>query len=341
MNNGKMSLIAGRISYLFLPPIFITLIPLGLLCNVPWLGILVGAVVVPVADEMIGRRDGPVTGPTSMEVRSFLVVLLLVLGWSITRVARLESWVAVVMAGASSGYVVGAIGIAAAHELGHRRLRFDRWLSQALLACIGYGHYQVAHKRHHVRAGLHEDPATARREESLWFFFPRYFRGIWRDANEVVASSRGYRRYKPALLLAASGALFGLSGALFGPKALVFWATQAAVGLFLIGSVDYIQHWGLRRKLLENGHHERQGPSHTWESSFWLSERVTFNLTRHNFHHLAPPKEASCIERIPTAPHMPFGYGTMVIIAAIPALFRKLMEPRLSSYLANEASGGT
>jgi len=81
--------------------------------------------------------------------------------------------------------------------------------------------------------------------------------------------------------------------------------------------------------LLENGHYERQGPAHTWESPFWLTERTTFNLTRHSFHHLVPSKGASEIERVPTSPEMPLSYGTMVIVATIPPLFRKLMEPRL------------
>jgi alkane 1-monooxygenase len=330
--------LSGRIWYLVMPVIFIGLIPLGLIFNVPWLGLIVGAVVVPVADELIGRKEAQVTGPSLMEIRCMLVSFLLILWWSLGQVARLESWPAVILAGASSGYVLGIVGIPAAHELGHRRLWLDKLLGQCLLACIWYGHYQVAHSRHHIRVCLPDDPATARREETLWKFFPRYFVGIWKAANEVATRFRGYRHYEPVLLLILSGIILCLIAVFFGQKGFVFWMTQTVVGLFLIGSVDYIQHWGLRRKLLDNGRYERTGLSHSWESPFWLSERITCNLTRHNFHHLAPSLTSDSLERIPSGPQMPLSYGTMVLVASIPSLFRKLMEPRLSSAESEQES---
>jgi alkane 1-monooxygenase len=319
----------SRISYSLFPPLFIALIPVGLLFGIPWLGILVGGGIVPIIDEVIGRGGTAQAGPSRLEVRAVLLVILAMMGWSLARVAELDSWLMIVLAGASSGYILGAIGIAAAHELGHRRSAFDRFLSQALLACIGYGHYQVAHSRHHVRAGLPDDPATARREEGLWRFLPRYWFGVWRDATEAASSSRGLRRHKPALLLLATLAMFGGVGARFGATGVVFWSVQAALSLFLIASVDYIQHWGLRRKKLENGHHEKTTAAHTWEAPFWLSERVTLNLTRHSFHHLSPGKECAAIERVPAGPQMPLSYGTMVLVAAIPPLFQRIMAPHL------------
>ena len=316
-------------SYVLLPAAFIGLIPLGLALNAPWLGLLVGAVIAPWIDELIGRQEACVTGPSVMEVRVLLVAMVLVLGWSLTRVVGFENWLDVVLAAGSSGYILGAIGIAAAHELGHRRNSLDKSLGLTLLACIGYAHYQVSHHRHHVRVGLPDDPATAHREENLYQFFPRYMVGIWRDANAMVARFRGHRRHAPALLLAGSGLLLCAIGACFGAKGAVFWLVQAAVGLFLIGSVDYIQHWGLRRRLLENGRYERAGPAHAWESPYWLSERFTFNLTRHGFHHLMPTKEAYSLQRLPAAPQMPYSYGTTVLLAGIPFLFRKIMEPHI------------
>jgi alkane 1-monooxygenase len=319
----------GSFSYVLLPVAFLALIPVGLAFGLPWLAIVGVGIVLPVADELIGRREAPYTGPTSAEIRWLLLALLVVVTYSLFRVARFESWVAVVLAGASSGYVLGTIGIPGAHELGHRRAWFDRLLGETILACIGYGHYRVAHSLHHFRACLPDDPATAWREESLWGFFPRYFRGIWQDANEAAARMRGYNRHRPALLLGLSALIVCLVGVGFGLKGLVFWMVQGIVGLFLIASVDYIQHWGLKRKPLADGRYEPTNPSHTWESPFWLSERMTFNMTRHNFHHLAPSKKSCHLERVPTAPQMPFSYGTMVVVAAIPPIFRRLMEPRL------------
>jgi len=316
-------------TYILIPALFIGLIPLGLLLNMPWLGLVVGAVVVPSIDEIVGRKEACVTGPSIKEVRILLGALVVALVWSLFQVAQYESWLDIVLAAASSGYIVGAIGIAAAHELGHRRSWVDRSLGLSLLACIGYAHYQVSHHRHHVRVGLPDDPATAHREESLYAFFPRYWIGIWHDATAMVSRFKGYKHHAPALLLVASGILLGLIGAIFGVKGVVFWTIQGAIGLFLIGGVDYIQHWGLHRTLLPDGRFERAGPDHAWESPYWLSERITLNLTRHGFHHLIPTKEADTLQRLPKAPQMPSSYGTMVMVAMFPPLFRRMMEPHL------------
>jgi alkane 1-monooxygenase len=314
--------------YSLLPPAFIALIPLGFCFDAPWLGLFMGAVAVPTADAIIGRREAPLTGPSVPEVRVAVVALLAVLIWSLAPVAALDSWLFVVLAGMSSGYVVGVIGMSAAHELGHGRFWTDRFLGQLMLACIGYAHYQVSHNRHHKRAGLREDPATARREESLWTFLPRYFLGIWRDATHVAAHFKGYRRYQAHLLLALSAAILAAITFVFGARGAVYWIVQGVIGLFLIASVDYIQHWGLVRKVLPDGRREAFGPAHTWESPFWLSERITFNMTRHAAHHFSPMTEPGGLSRVPSGPQMPLSYGMMIIIAVWPPLFRSMMEPR-------------
>jgi len=48
--------------------------------------------------------------------------------------------------------VVGGVAINAAHELGHKSEKLERWLSKIALAQTGYGHSYVEHNRgHHVR----------------------------------------------------------------------------------------------------------------------------------------------------------------------------------------------
>lgn len=70
------------------------------------------------------------------------------------------------------GFLAG-IGINAAHELGHRVERLERWLGKAALAQSGYGHFYVEHNRgHHARVATPADPASARFGESLWEFCP-------------------------------------------------------------------------------------------------------------------------------------------------------------------------
>ena len=66
----------------------------------------------------------------------------------------------------------------------------------------------------------------------------------------------------------------------------------------------------------------------TWESPFWLSERITFNMTRHAADHFSPMTEPGRLSRVRSGPQMPLSYGMMIIIAVWPPLFRSMMEPR-------------
>ena len=78
------------------------------------------------------------------------------------------------------------IGIATAHELGHKKETLDRWLAKLALAPTMYGHFYVEHNRgHHKRVATPEDPASARMGESFWAFLPRTVLGSLRSAWEL------------------------------------------------------------------------------------------------------------------------------------------------------------
>ena len=70
--------------------------------------------------------------------------------------------------------MVAGIAINTAHELGHKRKSYEKWLSKISLAQTGYGHFFIEHNRgHHVRVSTPEDPASSRLGESYWEFLPR------------------------------------------------------------------------------------------------------------------------------------------------------------------------
>jgi alkane 1-monooxygenase len=101
-----------------------------------------------------------------------------------------------VLLGIAVGGVTGSQGITFAHELGHSRSRGDRALAWLLMASVSYAHFMVEHYRgHHPRAATFDDPATARRGESLWRFLPRTLRGglasAWRlEARQLRQRGR-------------------------------------------------------------------------------------------------------------------------------------------------------
>src|SRR5699024_10977671 len=112
--------------------------------------------------------------------------------------------------------ISAAIGINAAHELGHKNTRLERALAKIALAPSLYGHFYVEHNvGHHVRVATPGDPASARLGESLWRFYPRALvGGIVSGLRSEAARLRrsGHRFWHPRNGIAQSWAL---SAALF------------------------------------------------------------------------------------------------------------------------------
>ena len=74
--------------------------------------------------------------------------------------------------GLALGTITGGVGITIAHELMHRTKKVDRFLSKLIMASVLYGHFCIEHvKGHHVRVATPNDPATAKRGQSLYAFF--------------------------------------------------------------------------------------------------------------------------------------------------------------------------
>ena len=91
--------------------------------------------------------------------------------------------------------MVGGIAINTAHELGHKRKDYERWLSKLALAQTGYGHFFIEHNRgHHVRVATPEDPASSRLGESFWEFLPRTVAGSLKSAIQLERVAARARR---------------------------------------------------------------------------------------------------------------------------------------------------
>ncbi len=317
--------------HLILPILFALSPALSLVGNLPWLTLLLSVIVLPAMEWLLRGLDSP-DKPVSFKwgiwfPRAILLLVIAECLWLASQASMLD-WPRLIWLALSSGYVAGAIGIVLAHELAHRRPWIDRALARLLLTIIGYGHYALEHNRgHHRAAATYPDPASARQEESLWRFLPRYYAGVFTDAVKLGRAMPG-RLNEALALLAASALLFACILFLASWKGLVFCLLQALVAQLLVGTVDYIEHWGLQRKTVA-GKLERMGVQHTWDCANWVADALLFNLPRHASHHTEPSLNSDQLYRSAAAPQMPTGYAGMVLLAFIPPLYRKIMTPRL------------
>jgi alkane 1-monooxygenase len=240
--------------------------------------------------------------------------------------------------------LIGGLAINAAHELGHTREQRERRLSKVALAQTCYGHFFVEHNRgHHVRVATPEDPASARFGESLYAFIPRSVIGSLRSAWSLEAArlaGLGKSRWTPgnhvlnAWLL--SIALFTVLSVWFGAVVLPWLAGQAVIGFCLLETVNYMEHYGLRRQKLPSGRYERVRPTHSWNSSSVIANVLLFHLQRHSDHHANPLRPYQVLRHVDDAPQLPNGYSAMLLLALCPPLWRRVMNPRVLDFYGGD-----
>jgi alkane 1-monooxygenase len=242
--------------------------------------------------------------------------------------------------------MVAGVAINTAHELGHKRASSERWLSKVALAQTGYGHFFVEHNRgHHVRVATPEDPASARMGESFYEFLPRTVIGSLRSALEI---ERGHLRRDGHSFWgirndifnawAMTVVLFGGLAVAFGPVVLPYLLVQAVIGFSLLEVVNYLEHYGLLRQSREDGRYERTEPEHSWNSNSVASNVLLYHLQRHSDHHANPLRRYQSLRHFDEAPQLPTGYAGMIVAAAIPPLWRRIMDRRLIEHYGGDFS---
>ncbi|MGP4054707.1 alkane 1-monooxygenase [Mycobacterium sp. 4D054] len=239
---------------------------------------------------------------------------------------------------------IGGVAINIAHELGHQRARSERWLSKVALAQTGYGHFFVEHNRgHHARVATPEDPASSRLGETLYAFLFRSILGSLRSAWSLERR-RLARRGKSAWSLrndalnswAMTAALFAVLVAVFGVQVLPWLLGQAVIGICLLESINYLEHYGLRRQRRPDGSYQQVRPAHSWNSNSVISNVFLFHLQRHSDHHANPHRRYQALCHADEAPQLPSGYATMVLLALVPPLWRRVMDRRVVAHYGGE-----
>jgi alkane 1-monooxygenase len=306
--------------------------------------------LIPLTDALVGvDRDNPTAAQEESRVRNavFRVGLYAWVPAQLSIIAY-SAWCFADPASSTLskvGFVLatavgtGSIGITIAHELGHRSARLDQWGARLLLTSVCYGHFTIEHNRgHHIRVATPLDAASARQGESLWAFvlrtIPQQYLSAWNLENARLRST-GRRALSPAnrmiwftLSVPALGALMGL---VFGPMGAAFFYAHALVAVFLLESVNYLEHYGLQRREIRPGVYERVTPWHSWNASYPISNWLLFRLQRHADHHAYAGRRYQILRHIDDAPQMPASYPAMILLALVPPLWRRVMDPRVDA----------
>ncbi len=337
------------------------LMPLGTLVNLLAQPALAGAWAVLTWALMAtldavwpgGRQSPPASAPRAWHallLRGYVALQIgvwLLGAWAAHAAAQTGQWGTVLGVAFAVGFVCGSLGITYAHELGHRKNRLDRFLGWVLMGNVLYGHFMVEHYRgHHPRAATHDDPATARRGESLWRFMPRTLWGGWASAWKLqaadLAQRRRLRRDAGPVSLAewaktplvqctalCAAALVALA-ALQWWGVLIYALVVSVVAVGLLETINYVEHYGLQRQQDANGKREAFGVMHAWNADHAWSNALLANLQRHSDHHMHAYKPFPTLEPLP-GPQLPTGYAGCVLLALVPPVWFGVMHPRLDA----------
>lgn len=242
---------------------------------------------------------------------------------------------------ASTIGVIGGVGINTAHELGHKKESHERWLSKIALAQSFYGHFYIEHNRgHHVRVATPEDPASSRLGESFYRFWPRTVGGSLRSAWELETkryARRGTHPFHPGndVLNAWLMSLVLWVGlvAWLGVGILPYLLVQGVIGFSLLEVVNYLEHYGMLRQRTDSGRYERVLPMHSWNSNNIATNVLLYHLQRHSDHHANPTRRYQTLRDYRESPVLPTGYAGLIVLALVPPLWRRVMDPRVVAHV--------
>ena len=237
----------------------------------------------------------------------------------------------------SLGILLATNAINVAHELGHRKSKIEITLSKILLIPCLYMHFYLEHNfGHHKNVATPDDPATSKFNQSVYNFwitsvFNQYI-SAWRiQKNILKRTGKEFISYQNEMLwyiiiqltyLSVIFLLFDFYGLLFA----IILGVQA---FLFLETINYIEHYGLLRKKLSSGRYETVQTRHSWNSNHLIGRIVLYELTRHSDHHFKSSKKYQILENKKNSPQLPYGYPTSILLALIPPLWFKIINPRL------------
>lgn len=238
----------------------------------------------------------------------------------------------------TTGILLGGNGINIAHELGHRETWYERMFAKMLLLPSFYLHFIIEHNfGHHKWISTDKDPASSRLNENIYTFFFRstimgYISG-WKIAGEQT-KRKGHAAFHPIHNPMIGYTLLqliylGVVVYVFTWAMLPFAIAAGIFGFLLLEAVNYIEHYGLRRKQLASGRYEPVQPHHSWNSNHELGRIFLYELTRHSDHHFKANRKYQILRHFDESPQLPLGYPASILMALIPPLWFSYMNPKV------------
>ena len=241
----------------------------------------------------------------------------------------------------SASIVMATNGINVGHELGHRKSLFSRTCSKLLYLPCQYMHFFIEHNYgHHINVATPNDPATAKYKQNLYSFWissvTKTYISAWRIQLKLLRVSKlSFFSLRNDMIFYT---LFQISFLIFiylnYGLVITIYSVLMSIGSFLfLETINYVEHYGLLRKIKSNGKYERVKPHHSWNSNHTIGRITLYELTRHSDHHFISSKKYQVLESIDDSPQLPYGYPTSILISFFPPLWFRIMNPLVEHHM--------
>ena len=236
----------------------------------------------------------------------------------------------------SLGILLATNAVNVAHELGHRKNKFDVFVTRLLLLPCLYMHFTMEHNYgHHKNVATELDPASAKKGQSLYHFWITSVFGQYKNAWQIQMKLLKNKKASfissennLLLFLIYQGLYLTTIYTLLGEGALMLAFLVGVISFLFLETINYIEHYGLRRKKVENKYEKVQN-THSWNSDHIMGRIILYELTRHSDHHFRASKRYQVLESLEDSPRLPFGYPMSMLLAFVPPLWFAYMHPVL------------
>ena len=77
-------------------------------------------------------------------------------------------------------------------------------------------------------------------------------------------------------------------------------------------------------------------PRHSWNSNNIATNVLLYHLQRHSDHHANPTRRYQALRDFEESPVLPTGYAGMIVLALVPPLWRRVMDPRVVAHFGGD-----
>lgn len=210
-------------------------------------------------------------------------------------------------------------------------------MSKALLLTSQYMHFFIEHNRgHHKNVSTPKDPATSRYGEAVYVF---WFRSVlmgyisaWKlEIHRLAKKKQHWFHWSNEMIWYFIIQFLLLIGILviFNLQTTLLYLASAIIGILLLETVNYIEHYGLQRQIRSDGSYHNVLPLHSWNSNHPLGRVILFELSRHSDHHSNASRKYQILRHFDESPQLPAGYPGMMVLSLFPPIWFMIMNKNL------------